>query len=576
MTAEVVKSAGAVSHKAIQLDDWHSINWPKAHQQVRRLQTRIMKAAQAGKWGKVKALQHLLTHSFSGKVLAVKRVTENQGKLTPGADKVLWETPNKKAAAVNSLKQHGYQPSPLRRVFIPKRNGKLRPLGILTMKDRAMQSLYLLALDPIVEMKGDKNSYGFRRGRSCADAIEQCFSMLAHSYDATWVLEGDIKSCYDKISHDWLLANIPLNKAILRKWLKAGVMEKLVLKPTEEGTVQGGPISPALANLTLDGLETKLREKFPPTNVAGKGHRAKYKVNFIRFADDFIITGRSSELLEQEVQPLVEGFLQERGLELSKEKTKITDINTGFDFLGQNVRKYKGKLLIKPSKNNVHIFLTKIREKIKSNKQTTTGKLISQLNPMIIGWANYHQHVVSKAIYHKVDHAIFQSLWQWAKRRHPNKGKKWVKKKYFHSQGNRNWVFSGKVAGKDGKYRLIQLLKASDVPIKRHTKIRGEANPYDPAWESYFERRQDLKMENDLKGRRKLLYLWKEQNGICPVCQQKITKLSGWHSHHLVWRVNGGEDKAVNRVLLHPNCHRQVHNCPEITVVKPRSPTKER
>ena len=380
--------AGAASHNEVK---WHRINWSAVHGNVRRGHSRIVKATQEGRWNKVKALQRLLTHSFSGKALAIRRVTENQGKNTPGVDKDLWDTPEKKAQAIQTLQQRGYHPQPLRRVYIPKSNHKLRPLSIPSMKDRAMQVLYLLALNPIAETTGDRNSYGFRPERSTADAIEQCFNVLSHNYSAQWVLEGDIKACFDGISHPWLEAHIPMDKSILHKWLKAGYIDKQVFYPTEEGTPQGGPISPALANLTLDGLERELHALYP-----GDRQSRKAKVNLIRFADDFVITGSSKELLEHEVKPLVEHFLKERGLTLSAEKTLITQIEDGFDFLGQHVRKYNGKLIIKPSKKNVKAFLEKVRKVVKDHQGTTAGNLILLLNPLIRGWARYHQHVESR------------------------------------------------------------------------------------------------------------------------------------------------------------------------------------
>jgi RNA-directed DNA polymerase len=567
MTAETT-TAGAASHQEV---NWHAMNWQAVNQEVKRLQVRIVKAQQQGKWGKVKALQHLLTHSFSGKALAVKRVTENQGKRTPGVDGEIWKTPQKKAEAVETLTQRGYRPRPLRRIYIPKSNGGKRPLSIPTMKDRAMQALYLLALDPIAEVQADPNSYGFRKERGPADAIDQCHRVLSNRAGAEWILEGDIKACFDKISHTWLEDHILMDKKILRKWLKAGFIEKRVLKPTEEGTPQGGICSPALANLALDGLEAKLREKYPKASNASR----KAKANLVRFADDFIITGSSKELLENEIKPLVEQFMKERGLELSQEKTHITHIAIGFDFLGQNIRKYKdGKVLVKPSKKNVKMFLTKIRKLIKENAQATAGNLIVQLNPKIRGWANYHRHVSSKQTFVKVDDAIFRALWQWAKRRHPNKSEKWVKEKYFHSIGQRNWVFCGQVEEQNGTRRNVQLFYAHTVPIERHTKIKGDANPYDPTWEMYFEERLGVKMVHNLKGKRQLIYLWKEQNGLCPICHQKITKLTGWNNHHIVRKVDGGADQQENRVLLHPNCHRQVHS-QGLSVAKPR-PAKGR
>jgi RNA-directed DNA polymerase len=564
MAAEIGTTAGAAFHVRV---DWHAIDWQKVHENVRRLQARIVKATREGRWGKVKALQRLLTHSFSAKVLAVKRVTENQGKRTAGVDGEIWDTPDKKAKAVQRLRQRGYHPRPLRRIYIPKSDGKrLRPLGIPCLRDRAMQALYLLALDPIAETLADPNSYGFRKERSPADAIEQCHNVLSNRKSAQWILEGDIRACFDRISHEWLLAHIPMDKAILRKWLKAGYMEQQVLYPTETGTPQGAICSPVLANLTLDGLERKLREYFPKTTTRGQ----TAKVNLVRFADDFIITGSSRELLEKQVQPLVEQFMQERGLELSPEKTRITHIEDGFDFLGQNTREYTGKILIKPSRKNVAAFLGKVRRTIRANAQATAGHLIVQLNPMIRGWANYHQHVSSKQTFSKVDHAIFQALWQWAKRRHSKKPKRWIKNKYFHTVGRRHWVFRGEITGKDGRPETVRLFYAADVPIKRHIKIKGKANPYDPEWEVYLEERLGVKTVDDLQGRRTLLYLWKEQNGICPVCGEKITRLTGWHNHHIVWRTKGGGDGLENRVLLHPNCHSQIHSR-GLAVAKPRS-----
>src|SRR2546426_4258594 len=378
MTADQ-NTAGASFHG---VTDWHDIDWKSVSHTVSRLQARIVKATKEKRWGKVKALQRLLTHSFSGKALAVRRVTENQGKNTPGVDKVTWNTPQKKLNAIYSLRQRDYHPQPLRRIYIPKKNGKKRPLGIPVMKCRAMQALYLLALDPVAETTADPNSYGFRPQRSTADAIEQCFNALSKSYSPQWILEGDIKGCFDAISHGWLLAHIPMEKGMLRKWLKAGYMEKHVLHPTEEGPPQGGIISPVLANMTLDGLERKLAGLFPKTTVPG----IAAKVNFVRYADDFIVTASSKELLEQEVKPLIETFMKERGLELSAEKTCITHIEDGFDFLGQNVRKYKTgkrhKLLIKPAQKNVHAHLDKIRDIVKKNKTLPAGKLILMLNPI--------------------------------------------------------------------------------------------------------------------------------------------------------------------------------------------------
>src|SRR5215472_12526906 len=398
-------TAQAVGAASSEEAEWYAINWQAINRNARRLQVRIVQATKASRWGKVQALQRLLTHSYSGKVLAVRRVTENNGKKTPGVDKEIWNTPEKKIQAVHALKRRGYQPQPLRRVYIPKSDGKtMRPLGIPTMKDRAQQALHLLALDPVLETTADNNSYGFRQQRSCADAITQTFTVLKTA-TTEWILEGDIRSCLDKISHDWLLAHVPMDRTILQKWLKAGYMDKHVFHETAEGTPQGGIISPTIANCALDGLERVLVKKYPPkTRLKSLGESIP-AVNFVRYADDFIVTSKSKDLLEGEIKPLVEQFLQERGLELSPTKTVITHVEQGFDLLGQSVRRYSnGKLLTKPSKKNVKPFLDDIRKTIKAARGWPAAELINELNPRIRGWANYHRHVVSKRTFNRVDY----------------------------------------------------------------------------------------------------------------------------------------------------------------------------
>jgi RNA-directed DNA polymerase len=468
--------------------DWSQIDWKQCERQVERLQVRIVKASQMGRWGKVKALQRLLTCSFSGKALAVKRVTENKGKRTPGVDHVLWSGPQSKLKAIRSLQRRGYQPQPLRRVYIPKANGKLRPLGIPTMKDRAMQALHLLALEPIAETHADYNSYGFRRGRSTADAVEQCFKMLSRHDAPEWILEGDIKGCFDHISHSWMLNHIPMDTGILEKWLKSGYLEQANWVATEAGTPQGGIVSPTLANLALDGLEVLLAKTFP--RRAEKGRWIHPKVHLVRYADDFIITGSSHELLVNEVRPLVERFLHERGLELSVEKTHVTRIQDGFDFLGQHLRKYRGKLLVTPSKKNTEAFLTKIRGVVENNKSATQTNLIVRLNPIIRGWANYHRHCVANRAFSRVDFEIWRKLWHWCRRRHLNKNASWVKARYFHAIGGRTWTFAVRTGThSDGQPIWKRLVYAGNTPIQRHRKIKGEANPFDPRWRLYFAER---------------------------------------------------------------------------------------
>ncbi len=465
--------------------DWEATDWQTITENVRRLQARIVKAVKEGRWNKVKSLQRLLTHSTSAKLLAVRRVTENDGRNTPGVDKELWNTPHKKRDGALSLTMRGYQPAPLRRIYIPKANGKPRPLGIPTIRDRAMQALLLMALDPIAETTADNASYGFRQGRRCADAIERCFTCLCHN-NPTWILEGDIKGCFDNISHEWLLDHVPTDKETLRKWLKAGYLEKQVFYDTISGTPQGGIISPVLANLALDGLETRLREAFPRRGK-GSWHGRAAQVHLIRYADDFIITGNTREVLETQVKPLVESHLAERGLELSPEKTRTTHITKGFDFLGQNVRRYpNGKLFIKPSRKSIKAFLAKVKEIIRKCLSLPAHILIARLNPVIRGWANYHRHVVSKRIFARIDAEIFQMIWKWAKARHPKKGRRWIKDKYFERVGTRGWWFFGKSMTAGNKNSHYRLFHASSIRIIRHRQVKSNLNPYDPEWAEYL------------------------------------------------------------------------------------------
>jgi len=547
MQMNVVQTTCAASDRGFA---WKSINWKKCEAQVKKLQARIVKARKDGRYGKVKSLQWVLTHSFAAKAIAVKRVTTNDGKKTPGVDKVLWSTDKAKYEAILDLKRNGYKPQPLRRVFIKKANGKLRPLGIPTMKDRTMQALYLLALEPIAEVTADPHSYGFRKERCCQDAIQQCHTVLSHGYSPQWVLEGDIKGCFDHISHDWLLANIPTDKRILKKWLKCGVIFNGELFKTEEGTMQGGIISPTLANMTLDGIQKVLAQKYRRYSKGGKLYSPM--VNFVRYADDFIITSAEKEALEREIKPMLVDFLAERGLELSEEKTVITHINDGFDFLGFNIRKFGSVLLTQPSKKCVKKFLDGVRYAIDSNKSCRQETLIRLLNPKISGWTNYYRCGASSKTFQRVDDQIFQKLWQWAKRRHPKKGKRWIANKYFHFYKTRRWRFLvGSI--KNGKQNIFPLKLAFETKILRHKKIKCEANPFDVEWKDYFDERMTYKMLLSLKGRKSLLYMWGKQNKKCPICGKLITDKTQWNVREQK------ENGQIVRYLVHDKCYKLNH-----------------
>ena len=542
---------------------WEEIDWQKARAYVKKLQMRIVKAQKRGHYSKVKSLQWLLTHSFYAKALAVKRVTSNSGKRTSGVDHELWLTPQAKFIAISKLNRRGYRPQPLRRHYIPKKNGKMRPLSIPTMTDRAMQTLYKFSLEPIAETYADPNSYGFRIGRSTHDAIEQCFTDLNKGKSPKWILEGDIKGCFDHISHQWLLENIPMDTQILEKWLKCGYVETQKLFPTDEGTPQGGTISPTLMNMTLDGLERLLHDRLPTRKkVNGKTHFNK--MNFVRYADDFIITGESPEFLREKVLPIVREFLTERGLQLSEEKTVITHIGEGFDFLGKNIRKYNGKLLIKPCKSAVRSFLGKVRDIIKSSKSIKQEILIRRLNPVIRGWVNNQRYVVSSKVFSTVDYEIYKCLWQWAKRRHKKKSRKWIAKKYWHDIDSRQWTFSVPYEnqGTEGKPLYCKLEYATDTKIIRFKKIVAEANPFDEYWTDYFEEREGEKLLNSTKGREKLLTIWRRQGRRCPVCGDLITSETGF-------KVHTPAGKESRKIMVHKECHEEIHSL--ITAFEPGS-----
>ena len=452
-------------------NQWNNIDWKKVENHVNRLQIRITKAVKECKWYLVKRLQYLLTHSYYAKLLATRKPTQNTGKRTAGVDGETWSSSEAKMKAALNLTDKKYVAKPLKRIYIEKYGSKKkRPLGIPTMYDRAMQSLYALALEPIAEATGDRTSFGFRKYRSTHDACEQVFLCMCKKTSPEWVLEGDIKGCFDNISHQWLIDNIPMDKSILKQFLRAGYVFERQLFPTEAGTPQGGIISPIFANITLDGIEKILTDKYHKTRSGriDSNQAAKYKVNFSRYADDFIVTAKTEEIAK-EAKELIKAFLKDRGLELSEEKTLITHIDDGFDFLGWNFRKYKGKLLIKPSKKSIEKITEKISNTIENGKTWKQEVLIDTLNPFITGWANYHRSVVSSKIFHKMDHKIWNMLWHWAKRRHPNKSKNWIVRKYWHSSGKRNWVFS------EGNKQLNLL---SDIKIVRHTKLKLDMNPY--------------------------------------------------------------------------------------------------
>jgi RNA-directed DNA polymerase len=538
--------------------DWTTVNWRKAERIVRNLRQRIFRATQAGNHQKARSLQKLMLRSYANTLMSVRRVTQiNQGKHTPGVDKVVIKTPKARGRLVDELRS--YQPwraRPVRRVYIAKANGKLRPLGIPTVINRCQQAIVKNALEPYWEALFEGTSYGFRPGRSCHDAIARIYATARGGTRKTWVVDADIQGAFDNIGRKHLLEVLgPCpGRELIKQWLKAGYVENGTLHETPTGVPQGGVISPLLMNVALHGMEEALGIRYNKQGCV-VGPRT-----LVRYADDMVVFCESQEDAQKIKQDLSE-WLQIRGLALSEEKTRIVHLTEGFDFLGFNIRRYKCpqttrsgyKLLIKPSKKSVKKIREKIGEVWKRCRGTDTKTLLIQLNPIIRGWANYFRIGVAKATFSALDNWMFKRQIRYARHRHPNKSWRWLSQHYW-SQMNPSrqdhWVFGDRSSG-------AYLLKFMWFPIERHLLVRGSASPDDPKLRDYWAEREKLRAKVLKPEMQKLA---RRQRYICPLCGGSLFNDEELHRHHRIPTSKGGEDNRNNLALVHLFCHQQIHS----------------
>ena len=538
---------------------WNSVDWRKAETEVRRLRQRIYRAEKSGNARLARSLQKLMLRSYSNRLISVRRVTQhNRGKNTPGVDKLTVRTPRERGRLVDSLAlDEPWKPAPVRRVHIPKANGKRRPLGIPVIRDRALQAMVKNALEPQWEARFEACSYGFRPGRSTHDAIKLISARLARRAYKPWIIDADIRSAFDRISHDFLLEKIgdfPARE-LIGKWLKAGVVEADgYLKPTDAGTPQGGVISPLLANIALDGME----------DVIPRGR-------LVRYADDLVVFCKTKSEAE-EIKRLMSAWLLRRGLELSAEKTRIVHAEEGFDFLGFHVRilrtpsrkrkratlfddvRDEYKVNIRPAKRNQNEFRHRIREAVRGLRAAPQGALLRKLAPIVRGWANYYRYCSATSTFVKLDHYTWWLLWRWAKRRHPRKGRRWLKRRYWgrFAPGHQDhWVF-GEVS-ETGTYHLS---KMAWTRIEKYHMVAGDASPEDPDLVEYWDGRR-RRRAGSLRAYFKTLYIL--QKGLCPHCGGELFNGEELHRHHVVPLSRGGKDHWRNMQLVHLFCHQQVH-----------------